>query len=108
VTLLCVLQNTMGRRKRTREELEEARRENESVNATPAAAEDPTAKRRRQVRRSNKRRNITKALEAMSIIEGECTTAVLTESAVTVPPICSYNCIGVSTRQCYGCRPSYD
>jgi hypothetical protein len=98
----------MGRRKRTREELEEARRENESVNATPAAAEDPTAKRRRQVRRSNKRRNITKALEAMSIIEGECTTAVLTESAVTVPPICSYNCIGVSTRQCYGCRPSYD
>jgi len=75
----------MARRKRTRDELEEARRENESVNATPAEPEEHTTKRRRQARRSTKRRNITKALEAMSVDEGDVTMATVIGDATTIP-----------------------
>ena len=67
VILIVYVGNTMPRRKRTREEIEEALRDNERVNATPAAPEEPAAKKRRQARRRTKRCNLNKAFEAIRI-----------------------------------------
>ncbi|GMF38034.1 unnamed protein product [Phytophthora fragariaefolia] len=55
------------KRKWTREAIEEALLQNTRVNATPAEPEDAAAKRKRQQRRSNKKRNLTKELNALSV-----------------------------------------
>ncbi|GMF47159.1 unnamed protein product [Phytophthora fragariaefolia] len=59
----------MGRAKRkwTRETIEEALRQNAHVNATPAELEETTDKRKMQRRRANKKRNLLKELEALSV-----------------------------------------
>ncbi|GMF31684.1 unnamed protein product [Phytophthora fragariaefolia] len=59
----------MGRAKRkwTCESIEEALRQNAHVNATPAELEETTDKRKRQRRRANKKRNLLKELEALSV-----------------------------------------
>ncbi|GMF37965.1 unnamed protein product [Phytophthora fragariaefolia] len=59
----------MGRAKRkwTRETIEGALRQNARVNATLAQPEETTEKRKRQRRRANKKRNLVKELEALSV-----------------------------------------
>ncbi|GMF59092.1 unnamed protein product [Phytophthora fragariaefolia] len=59
------------KRKWTREAIEEALLQNTRVNATPAEPEDAAAKRKRQQRRSNKKRNLTKELNALSVTGAE-------------------------------------
>ncbi|GMF45689.1 unnamed protein product [Phytophthora fragariaefolia] len=63
----------MGRAKRkwTRETIEEALRQNARVNAIPAQPEETTEKRKRQRRRANKKHNLLKELEALSVAESE-------------------------------------
>ncbi|GMF50481.1 unnamed protein product [Phytophthora fragariaefolia] len=59
----------MGRTKRkgTREGIEEALLQNARVNATPAEPEEAAVKRKRQQRRSNKKRNLIKELNELSV-----------------------------------------
>ncbi|GMF49013.1 unnamed protein product [Phytophthora fragariaefolia] len=59
------------KRKWTREAIEEALLQNTCVNATPAEPEDAAAKRKRQQRRSNKKRNLIKELNALSVTGAE-------------------------------------
>ncbi|GMF47935.1 unnamed protein product [Phytophthora fragariaefolia] len=75
----------MGRskKKRTREEIEQAMRDNERVNATPAALEEPAAKKRRQARRRNKRYNLNKEFQAFALDATEGTTAAASRPPVT-------------------------
>ncbi|GMF51351.1 unnamed protein product [Phytophthora fragariaefolia] len=80
----------MGRskKKRTREEIEQAMRDNERVNATPAAQEEPSAKKRRQARRRNKRYNLNKEFQALAVdtAEASTTAADLPQVPAAVPP----------------------
>ncbi|GMF41134.1 unnamed protein product [Phytophthora fragariaefolia] len=55
------------KRKWTREAIEEAILQNARVNATPAESEDAAAKRKRQQKRSNKKRNSIKEPNALSV-----------------------------------------
>ncbi|GMF54686.1 unnamed protein product [Phytophthora fragariaefolia] len=73
LTGVVYYQASMGRAKRkwTREEIEEALRQNARVNATPAVLEEITEKRKRQRRRANKKRNLLKELEALSVVGTE-------------------------------------
>ncbi|GMF52107.1 unnamed protein product [Phytophthora fragariaefolia] len=77
----------MGRAKRkwTREAIEEALRQNARVNATPAALEETTEKRKRQRRRASKKRNLLKEVEALSVVGSE--SVVPAANAVQVQTI---------------------
>lgn len=83
----------MPRRKRTREEIEEALRDNERVNATPAVAEEPAVKKRRQTRRRTNRSNLKKAFQAIQIADEDAITTTTVEArptmafAAIVPPL---------------------
>ncbi|GMF48411.1 unnamed protein product [Phytophthora fragariaefolia] len=63
----CQASMVRAKRKGTRETIEEALRQNAHVNATPAELEETTDKRKRQRRRANKKRNLLKELEALSV-----------------------------------------
>ncbi|GMF45630.1 unnamed protein product [Phytophthora fragariaefolia] len=71
------------KKKRTREEIEQAMRDNERVNATPAAPEEPAAKKRRQARRRSKRYNLNKEFQALAVDATEGTTAAASRPPVT-------------------------
>ncbi|GMF36103.1 unnamed protein product [Phytophthora fragariaefolia] len=76
------------KKKRTREEIEQAMRDNamrdnERVNATPAAPEEPAAKKRRQARRQSKRYNLNKEFQALAVDATEGTTAAANRPPVT-------------------------
>ncbi|GMF34053.1 unnamed protein product [Phytophthora fragariaefolia] len=58
-------------------------RDNERVNATPAAPEEPAAKKRRQARRRSKRYNLNKAFQALTVDATEGTTAAASRPPVT-------------------------
>ncbi|GMF49762.1 unnamed protein product [Phytophthora fragariaefolia] len=80
----------MGRskKKRIREEIEQAMRDNERVNAMPAAQEEPSAIKRRQARRRNKRYNLNKEFQALAVgtAEASTATAALPQVPAAVPP----------------------
>ncbi|GMF58190.1 unnamed protein product [Phytophthora fragariaefolia] len=63
----------------------EALRQNACVNATPAALEETTEKRKRQRRRANKKRNLLKELDAWGVAENE--VVVLTANTLHVQTI---------------------
>ncbi|GMF38402.1 unnamed protein product [Phytophthora fragariaefolia] len=83
----CCVPAAMARTKRkwTREEIQEALRQNACVNATSAALEETTEKRKRQRRRANKKRNLLKELEALSVAENE--VVVLAANTVHIQTI---------------------
>ncbi|GMF37990.1 unnamed protein product [Phytophthora fragariaefolia] len=80
----------MGRAKRkwTREGIEEALLQNARVNATPAEPEEAAGKRKRQQRRSNKKRNLIKGLNALSVTgtESDVLPAVTVMQAQPILP----------------------
>ncbi|GMF45038.1 unnamed protein product [Phytophthora fragariaefolia] len=67
----CVVwfQAAMGRAKRkwTHEAIDDALRQNKRVNVTPAEPEEAGGKRKRMQRRSSKKRNLLKELEALTV-----------------------------------------
>ncbi|GMF44534.1 unnamed protein product [Phytophthora fragariaefolia] len=65
--------------------IEEASRQNARVNATPAQPEETTEKRKRQRRRANKKHNLLKELEALSVAESE--VVVLAANTVHIQTI---------------------
>ncbi|GMF50133.1 unnamed protein product [Phytophthora fragariaefolia] len=69
--------------KRTREEIEQAMRDNERLNGTLAAPEEPAAKKRRQARRRSKRYNLNKEFQALAVDATEGTTAAASRPPVT-------------------------
>ncbi|KAE8881370.1 hypothetical protein PF002_g16140 [Phytophthora fragariae] len=78
------------KRKRTPEEIEQAIRDNERINATPAAPEEPAAKKRCQARRRSKCYNLNKEFQALDVA-GDVTAApveasVFVENTITQPP----------------------
>ncbi|KAG7384010.1 hypothetical protein PHYPSEUDO_003035 [Phytophthora pseudosyringae] len=75
----------MPRRKRTREKIEEALRDNLRVNATPVAPEEPSAKKRRQTRLHTNKRNLNKALQAIRIGDGDEDSRPAAAPLSTVP-----------------------
>ncbi|ETK86940.1 hypothetical protein F441_08653 [Phytophthora nicotianae CJ01A1] len=58
-----------SKRKRTREEIEEALRENERVNATQVGPEDPEDKRRRKARRRQNDSRLNKARRELNLTD---------------------------------------
>ncbi|ETP44864.1 hypothetical protein F442_08609 [Phytophthora nicotianae P10297] len=58
-----------SKRKRTREEIEEALRENERVNAAPVGPEDPEDKRRRKARRRQNDSRLNKARRELNLTD---------------------------------------
>ncbi|GMF58177.1 unnamed protein product [Phytophthora fragariaefolia] len=80
----------MGRAKRkwTREGIEEALLQNARVNATLAEPEETAVKRKRQQRRSNKKRNLIKELNALSVTgtESDILPAVTVMQAQPILP----------------------
>ncbi|GMG15058.1 unnamed protein product [Phytophthora fragariaefolia] len=73
----------MGRsKKRTSEEIDQAMRDNECGNATPAAPDEPAAKKRRHAWRRNKRCNLNKEFESLAVEMAEASTA-----AAGLPPV---------------------
>ncbi|GMF45672.1 unnamed protein product [Phytophthora fragariaefolia] len=71
------------KKKRTCKEIEQAMRDNERVNATPAAPEEPAAKNWRQARRRSKRYNLNKEFQALAVDVTEGTTAAASRPPVT-------------------------
>jgi hypothetical protein len=73
----------MVKRKRTREEIEEALRDNARVNSTPAEVEEPAAKNRRRARRRANQSRLSKAFEAIQLAaeQGITDTTTATDEA---------------------------
>ncbi|EEY61181.1 helitron helicase-like protein [Phytophthora infestans T30-4] len=67
-----------SKRKRTREELEEALHENERINATPMR-EEKDARKRRQTKRRKKRYDLNKELKALSVHQEATAVTEFTE-----------------------------
>ncbi|GMF54501.1 unnamed protein product [Phytophthora fragariaefolia] len=76
------------KKKRTREEIEQAMRDNERVNATPAAPDEPAAKKRRLARRRRKRYNLNKGFQALAVDTAQASTAAagLLQVPAAIPP----------------------
>ncbi|KAG7387486.1 hypothetical protein PHYBOEH_008231 [Phytophthora boehmeriae] len=74
-----------GRKKRTREEIQDALAENERVNATPAAPEEQRDRQRRQAKRRRTRYDLNKALRALNL-GGEGQAVATTGDTVQAAP----------------------
>ncbi|KAE8915459.1 hypothetical protein PF003_g930 [Phytophthora fragariae] len=76
----------------TPEEIEQAMRDNERLNATPAAPEEPAVKKRRQARRRSKCYNLNKEFQALNVA-GEAAVATVDtrvsdeSNSVQPPPV---------------------
>ncbi|GMF53774.1 unnamed protein product [Phytophthora fragariaefolia] len=70
------------KKKRMPKEIDQAMRDNERVNATPAASEEPAAEKRRQARLRSKRYNLNNEFQALAVDATEATTVAVSRPMV--------------------------